>query len=105
MAVGYRETMVGGAVFGMLKLLGPKRMLLRTQKNFRSGNNYTDVRFTEVGPTVMDMWMNEPGPLRHFSAGIIEAGMRFSGAPETRVEVRAFDDASVTYRISWGPGQ
>src|SRR5262245_40477398 len=43
---GYRQTFVGSAVLGVLRVLGPRRMLRRTQQHFRSGNNYTEVRLT-----------------------------------------------------------
>lgn len=102
MVEGYRETALGGAMFGMLRLLGPKRMLGRTRQNFRSGNNYTEARLTEVGPREADLWMNEQGLLRYFTQGAVLAGMRGAGAQDVRVEVREFDDAGVTYRVSWG---
>jgi uncharacterized protein (TIGR02265 family) len=102
---GYRETAVGAAMFGVLRLLGPKRMLGRTRQNFRSANNYTEARITEVGPREADLWMNERGQLRYFTQGAVLAGMRGAGAKDARVEVRQFDDAGVTYRVTWGePG-
>jgi uncharacterized protein (TIGR02265 family) len=102
MVDGYRETLVGGAMFGMLRLLGPKRMVGRTRQNFRSGNNYTEASITEVGPSAVDLWMNEVGRLRYFTQGAVLAGMRGAGAPDVRVEVARFDDAGVTFRVSWG---
>jgi uncharacterized protein (TIGR02265 family) len=106
MVDGYRETLVGGAMFGMLRLLGPKRMVGRTRQNFRSGNNYTEARITEVGPGAVDLWMNEVGPLRYFTQGAVLAGMRGAGAEDVRVEVSHFDDAGVTFRVTWGaPGR
>jgi uncharacterized protein (TIGR02265 family) len=106
MVDGYLETTMGSAVFGLLRLLGPHRTLGRMQKNFRSANNYTEVRLTEVGPSEADLWMNEPGPLRYFMGGVLLAGLRGAGTTDVRVELRHFDDASVTYRLSWGaPGR
>lgn len=102
MVEGYRETALGGAMFGMLKLLGPKRMLWRTRQNFRSGNNYTEARLTEVSPREADLWMNEQGSLRYLTQGAVLAGMRGAGAPDVRVEVREYDAEGVTYRVSWG---
>jgi uncharacterized protein (TIGR02265 family) len=106
MVDGYRETLVGGAMFGMLRVLGPRRMVGRTRQNFRSGNNYTEARITEVGPGAVDLWMNEVGPLRFFTQGAVLAGMRGAGAPDVRVEVSHYDDAGVTFRVTWGaPGR
>ncbi len=99
---GYLETPMGRAMFGVLKLLGPQRTLGRMQKNFRSANNYTEVRLTEVGPTEADLWLNEPGLMRYFMQGVLLAGIRGAGAPDVEVALRQFDDAAVTYRVSWG---
>ena len=102
MVDGYQDTMIGRAMFSTLRLLGPRRMLQRAQKNFRSGNNYTDVRLTEVGPTVLDVWFNEVDEvLRHFTVGLVTAGMRAGGALEPRVELVHADTEGITLRASW----
>lgn len=98
---GYQETVVGSALFGVLRLLGPRRMLERTQKNFRSGNSYTEVRTTALGEREMELWMNELDIARHFTKGTMLAGMRASGAKEPRVDVLHFDSAGTTYRVRW----
>jgi uncharacterized protein (TIGR02265 family) len=99
---GYQETMIGRAMFSTLRLLGPRRMLQRSQKSFRSGNNYTEVRLTEVAPTVMDVWFNETGAvLRHFTLGLVLAGMRAGGAVEPQADIRLADSEGVTIRASW----
>ena len=99
---GYKETMIGRAMFATLRLLGPRRMLQRSRKNFRSGNNYTEVEFTDVSPTQMDVWFNETHePLRHFTAGLVLAGLRVGGAEEPRVDVLHKDPRGVTLRASW----
>jgi uncharacterized protein (TIGR02265 family) len=98
---GYKETVVGSALFGVLRLLGPRRMLERTQKNFRSGNSYTEVRTTMLGEREMELWMNELDVSRYFTKGTMLAGMRASGAKEPRVDVLRFDSTGTTYRVMW----
>ncbi len=98
---GFHETMLGRALFGVLRLMGPKRRLSRTRQNFRAGNNYQEVRITEVSPTEVDMWLNERGSLRYFKQGIIHGSARAAGDLEATVVVRHFDDEGATYRISW----
>jgi uncharacterized protein (TIGR02265 family) len=82
-------------------VLGPKRALLRATQNFRAGNNYTETRVTELAPHQFDLWMNEVGDFPEFTAGIIYAGVRLSGAQEPRVESLGYDGHACTYRITW----
>lgn len=97
---GYQTTLLGRAVLGMMTVLGPKRTLLRSTQNFRSGNNYTETRVTEVSPSAMDLWMNEVGPYPTFTAGIMLAALKAAGA-KPQVEVRDHDGHACTYRVSW----
>ncbi|WP_224365876.1 DUF2378 family protein [Hyalangium versicolor] len=98
---GFRQTMLGRAVMGLLRVLGPRRTISRATQNFRAGNNYTETRITELGPTQFDVWMNEVGDVPEFTAGIIQAGVAMSGARELRVESHGYDGHACTYRITW----
>jgi len=98
---GFRETMLGRAVLSLLRVLGPRRALNRATQNFRSGNNYTESRLTELGPGRFELWMNEVGDFPSFTAGIIHAGLTIAGAKELQVEPSGYDGHACTYRISW----
>jgi len=98
---GYRETFLGRAVLGMIRVLGPRRTLRRSTQNFRSGNNYTETKLTEVDETCSELWMNEVGPYPSFTAGIIHGALVACGVTPT-VEMRDHDGHACTYRISWG---
>src|SRR5438128_249385 len=37
----YAETAIGRAMFGLARVIGPRRTLTRATQNFRSGNNYS----------------------------------------------------------------
>lgn len=101
MVHGFRQTLMGRALFSVLQLLGPRRVLGRTQQNFRSGNNYSEARITVVSPSEAELWMNEPGPTRYLVQGAILAGLQASGAAEPQVQVANFTPEDVTYRTSW----
>jgi uncharacterized protein (TIGR02265 family) len=104
MTDGYHETFTGRAALQVLRLLvDPRRLIARTQQIFRSGNNYTEVRITEVAPTVMDLWVNEVGPARYIIQGAILAGLRAfrPGDEGVRVDVLGFTDEGLTLRVSW----
>ena len=98
---GFRETMLGRAVLSLLRVLGPRRALMRATQNFRAGNNYTESRLKELGPRQFELWMNEVGPLPTFTAGILHAGLRTAGAENIRVDLSGYDGHACTYCISW----
>jgi uncharacterized protein (TIGR02265 family) len=98
---GFRETMLGRAVLSLLRVLGPKRALMRATQNFRAGNNYTESRLKELGPRQFELWMNEVGSLPTFTAGILYAGLRTAGAENVRVDLSGYDGHTCTYCISW----
>ena len=101
MVDGYRETLMGRAQFSVLQLLGPRRVLLRTQQSFRSGNNYTEARLSTLAPNALEVWMNEAGPTRYLVRGALLAGLRASGALDPQVVVAGFTPEDVTYRVHW----
>ena len=98
---GYKETFLGRAVLGMIRVLGPRRTLQRATQNFRSGNNYTESKVAEKTPTHLELWMNEVGPFPEFTAGIIFAAMRAAGAADVTVEVIAYDGHACTFKVAW----
>ena len=97
---GYRETLLGRAVLGVMSVLGPQRTLKRATQNFRSGNNYTEATVSDVSPGCADLWMNEVGPYPTFTAGIISAALTAAGSTPT-VEVRGHDGHACTFRVTW----
>ncbi|HYH97076.1 DUF2378 family protein [Hyalangium sp.] len=101
MVDGYRGTMMGRALFSVLQLLGPRRVLGRVQQSFRSGNNYTEVRMKELAPTHRELWVNEAGPTRYLVQGAILAGMRGCGVADAQVRVRSFTAEDVTFDVEW----
>ena len=99
---GYKETFLGRAVLGMIRVLGPQRTLMRATQNFRSGNNYTESRLVERSPTDLELWMNEVGPFPTFTAGIVHAALAAAGAERVGVEVVGYDGHACSYRVTWG---
>jgi uncharacterized protein (TIGR02265 family) len=101
MVDGYRTTVLGRALFSVLQLLGPRRVISRAQQSFRSGNNYTEIRIQELGPRQLELWVNEAGPTRYLMQGAMLAGLRGSGAREPRVELKHFTEEDVTFHVTW----
>jgi len=97
---GYRETFLGRAVLGLIRVLGPRRAIHRATRNFRSGNNYTDAKITELSESCLELWMNEVGPYPTFTQGLVEAALRAAGV-SPKVEIKDHDGHACTYRCTW----
>jgi len=94
-----RETVMGPAILGVMRLLGPKRALARFTQNFEYINNYNKTKLEEVGPNDFRLWVNETGVSPDFIGGTITGVLRAGGVKEPRVEVESFDGHACTYRV------
>ncbi len=97
----WKNSFLGKAQAPMLKLLGPKRTLARSQQNFRIGTNYAQAKYTEVGSTEAEVWLNEPSDYRYYVLGVMEAGVKGTGVKDVDVSIAGNDARGTTYRIRW----
>ena len=98
---GYAQTTMGKAVMALLRIIGPRRGLTRTAKSFRSGNNYFETRFEEVGPNTFHWWVNETGTHPQMLAGMVSAAMKDMGVAAPLVEHLDTPGPGRTYRVGW----
>ncbi len=98
---GYAQTTMGKAVMALLRIIGPRRGLTRTAKSFRSGNNYFETRFEEVGPNTFHWWVNETGTHPQMLAGMVFAAMKDMGVAKPEVEFLDSPGPGRTYRVAW----
>lgn len=96
-----KDSFMGPAMLGMLRLLGPKRGLERLNHNLRIANNYNQTRLTERGPNDFELWINEASVSPHFIRGTVHAMLKAAGVANPRVEIAAFDGQAATYRIGF----
>lgn len=97
---GYAQTMVGRAMLGMMRVIGPRRSLERLSRSFRTGNNFSETTLRELGNGEYELWVNQvtlPGWYR----GIITAGLERAGARDVTVDLFTQTDSAGTFRIRW----
>lgn len=97
---GFGETLIGRAMVGMMRVIGPVGALKRVTQEFRTGNNYSLTRLTELGPRRYQLWVNTlqmPG----WYIGIVGRGLEFAGARAPRVSLLAREDEGGTFLIEW----
>lgn len=98
---GYVGTLVGAAMFQVMKLIGPRRTLQRMQRNFRTGTNYVTTRFVALGPTEVDLWFNEVNGLPTFYQGVMEEGAGLIGATNVSVIHRPDPAGGTWFHVKW----
>lgn len=98
---GFAETLMGKAMVQFMRVIGPRRSLQRMERNFRTGGNYIETRFTALGAGKAEVWFNDVSGIPDFYAGIIERGGLFAGAKELQVTFPAQLDASCTFVVDW----
>lgn len=98
---GYVDTGLGKAMALMMRAIGPMKTLARMERNFRTGTNYVETRFTELGKTHAQLWINEVHGVAGFFAGVLLAGAEVVGAENTEVKVVTTEGPSATFDVSW----
>jgi uncharacterized protein (TIGR02265 family) len=98
---GFKRTLLGSALAGMAKVLGPMRTLARMRKNLRTGANYNEVNLTEETSTRVLFWINEPFIHPGYVQGLLEGSLEISGGKNSSVVVISKDEFGTTYRVSW----
>lgn len=98
---GYSRSMLGKAAMGVFRLIGVARGLERLTRAMRNGDNYTETRFTILGPGNADVWFNQVNGQPAFTQGLMEACMEWVGAVEPRAEILRTEGDGCVYRLTW----
>jgi uncharacterized protein (TIGR02265 family) len=98
---GYTQTLMGGAMVKLMRLIGPRRSLERMQANFRGGGNYIETRFTSLGPTLVELWFNDTSGMPGFYLGVVEEGGRMVNAKNLKVTAVPDVPPASVLRVSW----
>ncbi len=97
---GYANTLVGQALLGLLRVLGPRRALERTTRNIRTANNYTEATMESVSPVHHMVRVNYVARTG-FYRGILETMCARAGAREVQVRVVEERGESRVYEVKW----
>ncbi len=98
---GFGRTLIGKAAFGVMRLLGPRRLVHRLPQTLRANDNYTEAELIPRGPTTYEMRINSVLEAPGYAEALFEAMLRVGGAESpraTRMEVSA---NSSTYLLTW----
>ena len=95
---GYMDTIVGKALVAAMRVLGPKRALMRLEKSFRTGNNYSRCVFRETPEAIELDILNAPYP--EWYEGMVLESLEVTGAKRIVVEAVRYQPPEITtYRV------
>jgi uncharacterized protein (TIGR02265 family) len=99
---GYLQTYMGRVVAGLAPALGPGRTLERMRRDFRGGNNFSEVKLVERSPWQAELWVNDVfSDYPSFAAGLLSRAQQVAGARDVQVDVLSFDGTACTFDIRW----
>ena len=98
---GMVHTVMGRAMVGVARLLGPLRSLRRLNNTLRSADNYVESRLTELSPTSCEVWINEVMGQPAYYQGIVEACLALAGGQRVRVRVLAREGTGARLHVEW----
>lgn len=97
--LGFAETMVGKALFALLRIQGPHRGLMRMARNLRMSNNYSESSLEKTGVGYR-LWVNKVN-FPHYYRGVFEAGLESVGAKDIAVKLLQHDAAGASFDITF----
>lgn len=97
---GYGTTLVGKALLGMLRVLGPRRALERMERNLRTANNYSTTSLRMLGPASYELTCSDVVH-PHYYRGMFDVGLQAAGAKELDVTLVSHESGTATFRIEW----
>lgn len=99
---GYTNTLVGRAIFGVMRVIGIRRAFDRITRSFRSGDNYTEASAEWLGSHEALVTFNEVHDAPSYIQGALEKALRMLGAEEGKVALVSCNDGRETvFRVTW----
>jgi uncharacterized protein (TIGR02265 family) len=98
---GYGHTLVGKALYGVMRVLGPRRTLKRMTENLRSSDNYTRVTVTELGAGLWSLHFNTRVVAPGYAEGVIAGLLRVAGARNVQAVRAEEHEDSLVMHVRW----
>ncbi|MFT3712907.1 MAG: DUF2378 family protein [Archangium sp.] len=101
MLEGYAAGFVGRSLFLVLKLMGPRRALLRMAENFKTADNITEVTATAHAEKHVEMVFNDIGNMPTYMRGLLSTAMTMLGAPKHEVTFAVLPNGHTKFDAKW----
>ncbi|MBX5480644.1 MAG: DUF2378 family protein [Myxococcaceae bacterium] len=100
---GWQSTLLGRAAAAVLRVVGPRRSLMRLEGAFRTGDNFTRIQAEELGPTRVRLRINHVLGAPAYYAGMMQEGGVMTGAKNTRATVESTEGDGAVILVEWDP--
>jgi uncharacterized protein (TIGR02265 family) len=98
---GYAHGVVGVGLFLALRLLGPRRAILRMAENFRTADTFSRVIVRELGPNHLELDYSPTAGMPELVKGILSESMLTIGLKNPSVEFRSAADDAAVFTLRW----
>lgn len=104
MVRAFADGLVGRGLFMLLRIMGPRRAMLRTAENFRAADNFSSASVREVGKHHLELVYTPVAGMPELVLGILAESMTLIGVKNPRVvfELTPSSDGA-TYSLQWDP--
>lgn len=99
--LSFFQTFIGTAVLGLLKLIGPRRAMLRSAQNYKNVNNYSDAKVIELAPGHFELWLADGGDWPEVTAGSLQCSVELAGAKNVVTRVVRKEGEHTVYETKW----
>ena len=96
----YGDTLIGKAMYTMMRIIGPERSIQRATRSFRTATNFLDTSYVVHGPRDWELTMNEV-VFPHRYPGFFEKALSVAGAKNVKVELTGLTGTHASYRSRW----
>jgi uncharacterized protein (TIGR02265 family) len=96
----YEGTLLGRALLATCRVLGPRRVLARMTRNFRTANNYTETRLEELGGGRYALWFNRTVNT-HYYRGLLHEAVVQAGGQNPEVQVHSHGPGGTVFHVRW----
>jgi uncharacterized protein (TIGR02265 family) len=97
---GYANTLTGRGLFGLLRVLGTRRSMLRLARNMGGGTNFLKASAVALGPTDFRAEINDVTELPTFYQGVLFRAASLLGT-QVELTIEPFPEPGCAYRMRW----
>jgi uncharacterized protein (TIGR02265 family) len=99
MVRGYVASLTGRSLFALLRMLGPRRAMLRLAENYRTADSVTEVVTTQVSPTHLRLAYGDTGGVPTYVKGVLAESLERIGVTARIAFIEAPE--GVTFDVRW----